>query len=309
MTELSRNAPCHCGSENKYKVCCLTKDEANRKRHTGEDAVLVCMPTRGQICFETQIALTQNLGDVKHAVCIVGRKPVIEARNILAEQALRITELKPFPFEPREIFILWVDDDAWWQAGSVSTAIKAMHDMPSLDMLVGKFCARQPYANPVAYRKTDDINSFPREGVDCKFGEVVPIETAGFHWVLMRLSLLKRVGPNPFTPNEEHGEDHAFCKRVREVGGKMGFASGFPIFHVDPTDGSAYIPGSPAMMMDANGVRMLSLEHATPTGAIKQAEVRSYGLGSVEKSFNEGVSAERAALDAEMQQRRVVSAA
>ncbi|MFN2450538.1 MAG: SEC-C metal-binding domain-containing protein [Candidatus Baltobacteraceae bacterium] len=40
-----RNAPCHCGSGAKFKACCLPKDEAQRKPHTGEAALVVCMPT------------------------------------------------------------------------------------------------------------------------------------------------------------------------------------------------------------------------------------------------------------------------
>jgi len=35
MAKLGRNDPCHCGSGNKYKKCCLAKDEAASKSQIG----------------------------------------------------------------------------------------------------------------------------------------------------------------------------------------------------------------------------------------------------------------------------------
>lgn len=41
MTKPSRNAPCPCGSGNKYKKCCLAKDEATAHRATDEQRRLL----------------------------------------------------------------------------------------------------------------------------------------------------------------------------------------------------------------------------------------------------------------------------
>jgi hypothetical protein len=37
-TKLGRNDPCHCGSGQKYKKCCATKDEAARSRELSAQA-------------------------------------------------------------------------------------------------------------------------------------------------------------------------------------------------------------------------------------------------------------------------------
>lgn len=282
----SRNAPCACGSGKKYKVCCLAIDEAAR-RQVKEPCVIILMPSRGQICYETYLALANNMDDVKHVLCTIGRRPIVQARNELAAEALRFAK----EHAEHEWFALWLDDDAWFTPGTVRTMVNAMRDVPSIDALFGNFCGRGPFANPVAYRKARDGNSFPREGVDCQHGDLIEIDEAGFHFVLMRTSLLERLGPNPFDipadalPTDT--EDFAFCRRAKKAGARLVVGMGLPIVHVDPRDGSAYFPGMPTAQMVENSVRRVDLTHTTTTGATKTLEQREYGLPAFERFLAE----------------------
>lgn len=307
--DIGRNAPCSCGSGIKYKKCCLLKEAEARKPQSEDDAVIVCMPTRGQICYETHLALRNNLTEIKHVVAIAGRKPIADARNELAGLALKTIHDNPLPFTPREFFVLWIDDDAWWQAGTVGVMRNAMRDLPLLDVLFGRFGPRHPYSHVLAFRDAADGNSFPKEGIDCKMGEIVPVEAAGFHFVLMRSSALTRIGDNPFSVPEgaSFGEDIAFCKRAVAAGIRMGVAMGIPIVHIDSSDGTAYMPGLPAMMMCGDGIRSLTLDHAIPSGAIKTSEQRAYGLSSA--AVAEAIAATEAKhLDDVLNQRRALAA-
>lgn len=302
----SRNSLCPCGSGAKYKRCCLAKDEAQRKPHTGDDALIVCMPTRGSVSVETLLSIEHNMGGVKHAVLRIARKPVAMARNMLAQRALEVVKENPFDFTPRETFILWVDDDAWLPPGLVPTMISAMRDLHRLDALFAWFCTRMPYAEPVAYRRFDDMESFPKLGIDCQHGDVVPIEMAGFHTVLMRARLLEKIGPEPFTPISEQtdSEDWAFCRRAKAIGALMAVGTSLPSVHVDPRDGTGYAVGMPAGMMDGNSMRALSIEHLSGTGSIKTGENRKYGLDAVETASAKADAETKSWLDAEMEQRR-----
>ncbi len=150
MSQISRNAPCHCGATKpngesvKYRAAISQSDEAQRKPQTGEDAIIVCMPTRGQICYETYLAINMNMGDVKRTFTMVGRKPVVQARNDLAKQALDIAKKNLLQFTPREWFVLFVDDDAWLPPGLVTAMLQCMREpeMDGLDALFAWFCAK-----------------------------------------------------------------------------------------------------------------------------------------------------------------------
>jgi len=288
----------------------LPKEEAVRKPQSDQDAVLVLMPTRGTISYETSLALDANMGGVKHRKLIVARKPIVEARNALARFALEAIERgNLFEFVPREYFCLWVDDDAWWPADVVPMMLRAMRELPGLDALFGKFGARLPYSKPFAWRDADDPESFPKENLDCKPADLVQIESAGFHFVMMRSSLLRRVGPNPFDiltndAGKTMGEDASFCSRAIAASAKLGVGMGFPIFHVDPLDGTGYLPGMPAAMMDGNVVRILTVEHAIPHGSLKSGELRKYGE-EIDARMEEA-AAYIDELTAEMQRRRAL---
>jgi hypothetical protein len=279
-SEIGRNALCPCGSGAKYKKCCLAKDEAARKPQTGEDALIVLMPSRGQITYETFLALQNNLADVKHCLITIGRRKVVEARNLLAKQAIYVASSGQFPFTPREWFVLFTDDDAWWQPNTVSRILPAFRDAPDIDAIFSSYSVRAPFTHQVGYRDRNDPESVVTPGINCKHGALVPIQRGGFHWVLMRLSLLERIGEDPFNipEGQEIAEDFAFCDRACAIGAKLVVATGCPIVHVDASDGSAYLPGMPAMMMDENSVRGIGAErHVAADGRIKEPDIRDYG--------------------------------
>ncbi len=176
----SRNAPCPCGSGRKYKVCCLNAGVDTSKLCTGQDAVIVCMPTRGQITWETYLALSHNMKGIQASIAIVGRLPVIQARNRLAQIALDHRQNNPFPFTPREWYVFWLDDDAWFLPGGVATFLSAMREYRHFDAIFGKFGVRSPFCHPFAY-KSESGESYPRENEDCGPTELVEITRAGFH--------------------------------------------------------------------------------------------------------------------------------
>ena len=123
----------------------------------------------------------------------------------------------------------------------------------------------------------------------------------------MRLRLLEKLGNDPFTPiTDEEGEDLAFCRRANTIGANMGVATAMPSAHVDPRDGTAYMPGMPAMMMENNSLKALSIDHLSGSGAVKQAEVRAYGLDAAEAAIASNETDKRGAAQAEMEQRRKV---
>lgn len=156
------------------------------------------------------------------------------------------------------------------RTGSLATIIRIV--APS-----SKFGMRKPYSPVLPRPNCFDANSFPKEGFDCKGGDIVSIQSAGFHLVLMRMSLLERVGHDPFTipVGSEIGEDAAFCQRAREVG-HLAVGMGFPAAHIDARDGTAYIPGMPTMMVDGNSLRGVSTEHVG-ANRVKTSELRNYG--------------------------------
>lgn len=307
MTDLSRNAPCRCGSGLKYKKCCLPKDDAQRKPHTGEDALLILQPTRGTICYETLLSLDQNTGVANRRLLRIARKPVDEARNLLARYALEaIADGHLFDFTPRETFILWLDDDAWLPPGLVPSMMRCLAEPAhhSIDALFGWFCIRQPYASPAAWRDVADAQSYPKMGVDCHFGALVDIQCAGFHCVLMRPRLLERIGPDPFAILPGYSEDFAFCKRARDAGARLMVGTGFPVPHVDPRDGTTYMVGQPAGIIIGNEVRAFSVEHLGASGTLKAPEQRQYGIDGGD-AF--AASAQAAAeVQAEMRKRQAI---
>lgn len=184
----------------------------------------------------------------------------------------------PLPWIPREWIVLWLDDDAYWPPNTFAQVKAILRNCPQVDMVAGYFGTRLPFATPLAFRDKNDSNSFPKVNVDCQMGDLVEVERVSFHFVAHRVSVLEKVGQNPFTLPEEGtiGEDFAFCDRARAAGCRIVCATGLPIAHIDPRDGAAYIPGMPALRVE-QGQLVMPRQHVGANGEVKIGEARSYG--------------------------------
>lgn len=257
----------------------LAPKQAKQKRD--DYAFIVCMPTRGSVSVETHTALSSNKDDSAVILATVARKPVTEARNSLAATALQAVKDDPLPWIPREWIVLWVDDDSFWTPGTFAQLKAIFRAYSQVDIVAGYFGPRAPFSSPIAFRDKGNGESFPRPNVDCRMGDLVEVERVGFHFVAHRVSVLEKVGPNPFTipvdAEKNVSEDFAFCDRARAAGCRIVCATGLHIAHIDPRDGAAYIPGAPTLRVDNNRLATATLEHLDSDGAVKTGEERSYG--------------------------------
>lgn len=245
-----RNRPCPCGSGKKSKLCCNADRPVAKPLPTGDPCeVVVLLPTRGAVSVETHASMLSRMNGVSRCFSTVARKPVDEARNFLAGAAIASQQ------QMGAMFALWVDDDAAWPQGTVERMLTFIKSHPECDLLAGWCSTRAPNMPPMAWRVRNNMNSFPKPGVDCKMGQVVEVESVAFHFVLHRIDLLKRLGENPFTlgPEADCSEDIAFCDRVRAAGGRIFVDTGSWVAHIEPTTGDAFLPMSPVLRMDDNG--------------------------------------------------------
>lgn len=229
------------------------------------------MPTRGTVSTETFNALQAHHDGFRIAPMTSARLPVVEARNLIAAQMLAAGKSN----SSAEFHCLWVDADAWWGPKTIAQAVAILQMRRDIDLLAASFCTRLPFAPRVAYHKANDTESFPKPGIDCEMRDLVEVEKVGFHFVIHRVSLLERVGPNPFQLYDfpHNSEDFGFCKRVKEVGGRIFCAPGLIVAHIDPNDGAAYVPGEPALRVEGNVLKRTGFTHVAP----KTGEVREYG--------------------------------
>lgn len=199
------------------------------------------MPTRGKVTAETTTALLAHMDGFSYVYMPCPRKPVAEARNLLAQSAKLVPDKSPF-IPADGFWCLWVDDDAFWRPGTLRRAFESITSS-GVDVLAGYFCARGENAPPAALYLDETA---PRIGEQYEHGDIVGVDRIGFHFVLHRLELLEKLGDDPFTPNlkdypDGGGEDYAFCDRVRAIGGTIAFDSAALVAHVDD-DGKAYLP-------------------------------------------------------------------
>ncbi len=212
-------------------------------------SLTVCIPSRAEPSPETQMALANNLGSTAHEIVAVVGQPVVDARNELARRAL----------ERGAEFTLWLDDDAFFEPGTVERLLAAIRAQPSIDMLAAFACDRKPFCSPNAFRlhgdryvalverSTQAPVALPAWAPRYSIGEIVPIDACAFHAVLMRTALLERMGAAPFALAREdaYGEDLQFCRRARAAGAHLALESGASVAHVDAESGLAFLPYKP----------------------------------------------------------------
>jgi GT2 family glycosyltransferase len=217
--------------------------------------LIALIPTRGAVAAELVIALVNNAEAHRIVVRTVNRESVGVARNRLAAQALASaadSALFPAGSDP---YVFWIDSDAFFLHGTLTLMIHALESSPSIDVLAGLFGPRAANQGATAFRDINDKNSYLVEDVNFTRGDIVDVALVGLHFILHRVSLLRRLGPVPFgAPNGTVSDSAAFCGRIRDAGGRIAVATGIPIFHVDERNGAAYSPGVGACIVDGNTI-------------------------------------------------------
>lgn len=226
--------------------------------------LILLMPTRGTIAIETHVALSQNMDGVRNLRVTVERKPVDEARNVLAGAAQRIAKDDPLQIGPSNYLALWIDDDAWWPPGTITEMLGTMAKDPTIDLLCANFCVRAANSSSAAVPKgVSELIERANAGragfykVDMGIlgwqqGAVNEIEGCGFHFVMHKVSMFDAVGPEPFTPKNGNAEDETFTKRAHHLGFRLACHSGLNVAHIDVKSGLAFIPHAPALQVEGN---------------------------------------------------------
>lgn len=225
--------------------------------------VIVLMPTRGTLCLETHEALSHCMDGVPNIRATVSRKPVEEARNQLAAAALHIAEQDPLNVASANYTCLWVDDDAWWPAGTIASMLRTMHERPEIDVLCANYSLRRPNSTPVAVPKglADRINtqliSYGHEGlfaIRCDPGHFLNGDRikeigggAGMHFVAHYVSVLQKVGPDPFNLGDNPAEDMAFYQKIYAAGLRVFCDTQLPVAHIEAENGVAFLPFHPPL--------------------------------------------------------------
>lgn len=209
---------------------------------TKNSALIVLMPTRGTISLETHEALTFNMDGVANIRATVSRKPVDQARNELAANALKIATDDPLKIGQENYVCLWVDDDAWWPPGTVTQMLLLLAANPHIDVLAGCFSVRAPFQTCVPTR-VDKSQAETTTIERVAHGTLLDINRIGFHFVMHPVSLLRRLPERPFDITAgDSTEDWEFSARASEIGARMAVATGCMVAHIDVKSGEAFLP-------------------------------------------------------------------
>lgn len=210
---------------------------------TNSQRFIIAMPTRGTVSAETVTALHGNTPG-QTALVTVARRPVVEARNELAQGIAEVAKQTGLDL------VLWVDDDAWWPRDTLARMLRIM-ETTDVDMLAPLSTDRRPFCSPAQFRFFDGKPAaiLPRgvrstERARFTPGELVDIDATSFHFVLMRIALLERLGPQPFNVPDTgiFGEDMQFCFRAKRAGARLACDTGSIVAHVEADNGLAFIP-------------------------------------------------------------------
>ncbi len=233
---------------------------------------IVLVPTRGTVAVELLRALVNNSEGHRIVLRTVDREAVDVARNRLAELAIAAAD-DPTLFPPgSDPLAFWIDSDAFFFSGTFSLMLHTLAQNPAIDLLAGLFGPRAANRGATAFRSSGDRSSMLDPEKNFARGDLVDVDLVGLHFVLHRVSLLRKLGPDPFGPGDApNSDDAAFCGRIRHGNGRITVATGIPVFHVDERNGAAYTPGIAACVVDGNSISDTTLAEELPV------ESRSYG--------------------------------
>lgn len=131
-------------------------------------------------------------------------------------------------------YVFWLDDDNVISKEHVALLLEALEAYPSIDLVAG-WCdvTRGQYdvgdntTSCGTFTEDGKCYHFTHEEIESVKG-FIDIEWTGFPCVMMRGSLLERLGPKCFQHIFDdslewgmYGEDVSFCKRAREIGAVM----------------------------------------------------------------------------------------
>lgn len=131
MAKPGRNDPCHCGSGNKYKKCCLAKDEAASKAQLGsaktrqeltEDAARLAVRAAAHLpgVHELKAAVAARLGMSEHD--LQRYDELMDASNA-AVDLVRAGKLDEAEAAARDLLTRFPDEhDGWDRLGRVHEA-------------------------------------------------------------------------------------------------------------------------------------------------------------------------------------------
>ena len=157
------------------------------------------------------------------------------ARRKIAEDVLERNKKEPVDF------LLWVDSDSVFTVEDIAKLFLTQKKTKA-DLVSGFYVTKRPPIVPVCYKETKDGFVTPSE---VPFNAVFEVDAAGFGFLLMKFSALKKVtekyGLNkafqvvdPET-GEDLGEDLVFCKLAKKEGLKIVVNSGIQIGHAGST--------------------------------------------------------------------------
>ena len=171
---------------------------------------------------------------------------------------------------PKPDLILWIDDDQVLTVDALKLLEKDLEDNPDLDMVFGwAWCEQNSYGGAPML----SCGIFNREGkserlrpaeMEAMAEDLIPISYSGFPAVLMRGSILDRIGSRAFMPifDEEQyppygmsGEDVAFTVHAREAGLKLAVDRRVKVPHLklrcaEPVGNVSSLEGAPVELKE-----------------------------------------------------------
>jgi hypothetical protein len=235
--------------------------------------IISLIPVRDRISKETSTALTANNESHELLLLTEERQPVDVARNILARRALAVANDPSIFPATQDPFVFWIDSDAFFLAGTLTTMIHQLKQNPWIDVLAPLSGPR--IANHIAagHTREGDLMSFPHPGVNCQPGDIVEAVFVSTHFFAHRASLLTKLGDEPFgSPTDlEWTDDGYFCMNARKHGARLAITTAIPVFHVEERTGAAFLPYCAAARVE--GATVVDF----PDYAETPKEQRNYG--------------------------------
>jgi hypothetical protein len=128
-------------------------------------------------------------------------------------------------------YVLWIDDDNLLSIDHMLRLLKDLEEDPSLDAVAGWCYLERNHKACISaghFDESGECQFMPREKLLAQPEDVVPVDATGFPAVLMRYSLVERVGEHAFSPRMAKysqwgfsGEDVSFGFAAKEAGAKI----------------------------------------------------------------------------------------